>query len=121
MRRQSGEQGARASAAKARFRQAASWAKSRHAEFREQEGMVRHAERRQNVVAEARPGGGERLGERSPGFAVGAQIRRGARDGKLQDYGGTAHAREGAGGGGVVPVRGAVPKGGIFRGGGGTA
>src|SRR5260370_42277546 len=98
MRRQSGEQGARASAAKARFRQAASWAKSRHAEFREQEGMVRHAERRQNVVAEARPGGGERLEERSPGFAVGAQIRRGARDGTLQDYGGTLIERVGEGG-----------------------
>ena len=86
MRGNSREQGARAVAAKARFRQAPRRAHRRHTELGQQQRMARHAERRQHVVAQARPGVGERLEERAPGFAVVAQIGGRAIDGTLQQY-----------------------------------
>src|SRR5260370_34749301 len=106
MRRHSGEESTRGSSAKTRFGQAASRAKSRHAELGEQEGMTGHAERRQNVVAETRPGGGKRLEERSPGFAIAAQGGCGARDRTLQDYGSAVIEGGGPRGVGVDPFEG---------------
>src|SRR5260370_13421131 len=105
MRRHSGEESTRGSSAKTRFGQAASGAKSRHAELGEQEGMTGHAERRQNVVAEARPGGGKRLEERSPGFAIAAQVGCGARDRTFQDYGSAVLEGVGQRSGGLDPFQ----------------
>src|ERR1035437_5542004 len=85
----SGEQGARAMAAKTGFRHAPGGANSHHPELGEEEGMAGHAEWRQHVVAQARPGAGEGLEEGAPGFAVAAQIGGRARDGTLQYDGAT--------------------------------
>ena len=70
MRGHSGKQGARAMARESAIRPAPRRANRRHAEPRQQQRMARHAERGQHVVAQARPGVGERLEQRPPGFAV---------------------------------------------------
>ena len=82
---QAGEQGLRAVAAKAGFRQAPGGANSRHPKPGEQQGVAGHAEWRQHVVAQARPGAGEGLEEGAPGFAIAAQIGGRAGDGTLQN------------------------------------
>ena len=84
---QSGEEGARAVAAKTGFRQAPGRANRHYPEPGGQHGMAGHAERRQHVVAQARPRSGEWLEEGAPGFAVSAQIGGRSRDGTLQHDG----------------------------------
>ena len=74
VRGQAGEQGAGALAAKQVARQAGGRADRVQSETRHQHGVVRQAERRQHVVAEARPGGGEGLHQLLPGGAVRAEI-----------------------------------------------
>jgi hypothetical protein len=95
MRGEAGEQGARAVAAKPRFGEAPRGAHRGHAELGQKEGMTRHAERGQDIVAEAGPGGSKRLEERLPGFAIGAKIGGGAEDGTLQQHGGAVIQRVG--------------------------
>ncbi len=95
MRSESAEQGACAVATKTCFGEAARRPHRGHAELCQKEGMTRHAKRGQHVVAQARPGGSERLKERSPGFAIWTQISRGAGNGAFQHDGGAVIQRVG--------------------------
>lgn len=104
-----GKQGAGARPAEERLGQGAGGPQGNQAESSHPQRVARKAQRRrQDVVAEARPGAGQRLDKRAPGLAVGAEIAGGGVDGALQHNGGAIVQRVGQRRFGVDPFE-AVP------------